>query len=411
MSYTDASSTESAEAAETAGFDVFAFDPETSRHPQEMYRALRETGPVVSLGPMGCVITTREAALDAFRQPEIFSSAATVDSLPLGSVRPLIPLQIDPPEHLKYRKLLDPLFAPRNLAELEQPVAALVHDLIDQFIDRGECDFSTEFSVPLPSQVFLTLLGLPLSDLALFLEMKDGIIRPDHVVGKPREHPETAQYQKEIGASVYDYFNEVLDDRETERRDDLLSRFLDAEVEGHRLTRDDILDICFLFFIAGLDTVSASLDCFFGYLCDHPEQRAQLVADPSLVPSAVEELLRWESPVGGIMRVAAQDAEFYGCPIKRGDMVSISIGSIDTDDTALPDAYEVRFDREVNPHNAFGGGVHRCLGSHLARLELRVALREWHARIPEYSVKPGHELVYTPAIRSLDTFPMVFTAR
>ena len=129
------------------------------------------------------------------------------------------------------------------------------------------------------------------------------------------------------------------------------------------------------------------------------------------MPSAVEELLRWETPVGGIVRVATEDAEILGCPIKKGDMVSISLGSIDTDEAALPDAYDVRFDREVNPHNAFGGGVHRCLGSHLARLELRVALREWHTRIPEYSVKPGHELVYTPAIRSLDTFPMVFTAR
>ena len=202
----------------------------------------------------------------------------------------------------------------------------------------------------------------------------------------------------------------MLDEREVERRNDLLSRFLDAEVDGHQLTRNDILDVCFLFLIAGLDTVSASLDCFFGYLCEHPEQRRQLVDDPSLVPSAVEELLRWESPVGGIARVAAQDTELLGCPIKQGDMVSISLGSVDTDEAALPDAYEVRFDREVNPHNAFGGGVHRCLGSHLARLELRVALREWHTRIPEYSVKPGHELVYTPAIRSLDTFPMVFTA-
>jgi cytochrome P450 len=295
------------------------------------------------------------------------------------------------------------------MAALEAPVAALVNDLIDGFVERGECDFSAEFSVPLPSQVFLTLLGLPLSDLDLFQKMKDGIIRPDHVVGKPRDHADTLAYQNEIGQSIDDYFNRVLDEREVERRDDLLSRFLDAEVDGHRLTREDILDICFLFFIAGLDTVSASLDCFFGYLCDHPEQRAQLVADPALVPSAVEELLRWETPVGGIMRVAATDTELLGCPIKRGEMVSISLGSVDTDEVALPDAYEVRFDREVNPHNAFGGGIHRCLGSHLARLELRVAMREWHARIPEYSVKPGHELVYTPAIRSLDTFPMVFS--
>jgi len=408
MSYTDAQPDASDASDE---FHAFSFDPESSRHPQEMYRALRGASAVVSVPGMGHVITTKEAAMEAFRHPEVFSSAATVDSLPMGSVRPLIPLQIDPPDHVKYRKILDPLFAPRNMARLEAPVAALVNDLIDRFVDRRECDFSVEFSVPLPSQVFLTLLGPPLSYLELFLKMKDGIIRPDHVVGKSREHPETVAYQNEIGASVYDYFNQVLDEREVERRDDLLSGFLDAEVDGQRLTREDILDICFLFFIAGLDTVSASLDCFFGYLCEHPEQRAQLVADPSLVPSAVEELLRWESPVGGIMRVAAEDTELLGCPIKAGDTVSISIGSVDTDEAALADAYTVRFDRDVNPHLAFGGGVHRCLGSHLARLELRVALREWHARIPEYSLKPGHELVYTPAIRSLDTFPMVFTAR
>ncbi len=399
------------EPAAPEGVELFSLDPETNRHPQEMYRALRATSPVLSLDGMGHVLTTKEAAMEAFRRPEVFSSAATVATLAMGSVRPLIPLQIDPPDHVKYRKILDPLFAPRHMAALEEPVAALVNDLIDGFIDRGEVDFAQEFSVPLPSQVFLTLLGLPLSDVELFLKMKDGIIRPDHVVGKPRDDAETLAYQNEIGQSIYDYFNHVLDDREVERRDDLVSRFLDAEVEGERLTREDILDICFLFFIAGLDTVSASLDCFFGYLCEHPEQRAQIVADPSLVPSAVEELLRWETPVGGIMRVAAEDAEILGCPIAKGDMVSISLGAVDTDEVALPDAYEVRFDREVNPHNAFGGGVHRCLGSHLARLELRVALREWHRRIPEYAVKEGHELVYTPAIRSLETFPMVFTAR
>jgi cytochrome P450 len=393
------------------GVDIFDLDPETSRHPQDLYRTLRDLAPVLSLDGMGHMLTTREAALECFRRPEVFSSAATQGTLAMGTVRPLIPLQIDPPDHVKYRKILDPLFAPRHMAALEAPVAALVHERIDSFVDRRECDFSTEFSVPLPSQVFLTLLGLPLSDLPTFLTMKDGVIRPDHIVGKSRDEPETLAYQNEIGASIYAYFNDVLDERENERRDDLLSRFLDAEVDGHQLTREDILDVCFLFLIAGLDTVSASLDCFFGYLCEHPEQRRQLVADPSLVPSAVEELLRWETPVGGIARVAAEDAEILGCPIKKGDMISISLGSIDTDEAALPDAYEVRFDREVNPHNAFGGGVHRCLGSHLARLELRVALREWHTRIPEYSVKPGHELVYTPAIRSLDTFPMVFRAR
>jgi len=391
--------------------DAFSMDPETSRHPQEMYRMLREASPVLTIDGFGHVLTTREAAQECFRQPKLFSSAATADgTLKMGTARPLIPLQIDPPDHVKYRKILDPLFAPRRVAELEEPVAALVHERIDAFAGRGECDFSQEFSIPLPSEVFLTLLGLPLSDLPAFLRMKDGVIRPDHVVGQRRDHPDTLAYQNEIGASIYAYFDEVLDAREVERRDDLLSRFLDAEVDGHKLTRHDILDVCFLFLIAGLDTVSASLDCFFGFLCEHPELRHQLVDDPTLVPGAVEELLRWETPVTGLIRVATEDTEILGCPIAKGDTVSVSLGAVDTDETAIADAYEVKFDREANPHFAFGGGVHRCLGSHLARLELRVAVREWHRRIPEYAVRPGHELVYTSGIRSLETFPMVFPA-
>jgi cytochrome P450 len=198
--------------------------------------------------------------------------------------------------------------------------------------------------------------------------------------------------------------------REVARRDDLLSRFLDAEVDGHGLTREDILDICFLFLIAGLDTVSASLDCFYGYLADHPEQRRAIVEDPSIIPAVVEELLRWETPVTGVARVATVDTELGGCPIKAGENVMAVLGGANTDEAELADSFEVRFDRDVNRHLAFGGGVHRCLGSHLARLELRVALREWHARITDYEVKPGHELLYTPDIRSLQTFPMVFTA-
>lgn len=409
--------TETAESSsEPAGYGpspaLFGADADTSRHPQGMYRMLREAGPVLTIEGVGHVLTTREAAQECFRRPQVFSSAATAEgTLRMGTQRPLIPLQIDPPDHVQYRKILDPLFAPRRVAVLEEPVAALVHELIDAFVDRGECDFAREFSIPFPSQVFLTLLGLPLSDLPVFLRMKDGVIRPDHVVGKPREHPDTIAYQDEIGASIYAYFDEVLDAREEERRDDLLSRFLDAEVDGHRLTRHDILDVCFLFLIAGLDTVSASLDCFFGFLCEHPEQRRRLVDDPTLVPAAVEELLRWETPVTGVMRVATEDTEILGCPITRGDTVNVSLGAVDTDETAFDDAYAVRFDREANPHHAFGGGVHRCLGSHLARLELRVALREWHRRIPEYAVAPGHELVYTPGIRSLETFPMVFPVR
>jgi cytochrome P450 len=387
------------------GSPFSAMDPETARHPQPSYKVLRDLMPVMRIDGAGVLLSRRGEIDEAFRHPEVFSS--NMSAVDLKNVRPLIPLQIDPPEHKKFRKLLDPLFAPKQMKPLEAPIARLVNELIDGFGDATEIDFARQFSVPFPSQVFLTLLGLPLDELPRFIKLKDGIIRPDHVTGRPRESPEAQAYQSEIAQSIYAYFDEVLDERENERRDDLLSRLIDAEVEGHRLTRHDVLDICFLFFIAGLDTVSASLDCFFGYLADHPEQRRRIVDDPSTIPSVVEELLRWESPVIGVARVAVEDTELAGCPIRKGEHVMVLLGSANTDEAEFGDADEVRFDRDENRHLAFGGGIHRCLGSHLARLELRVALREWHARLPDYHVKPGVQLDYTPGIRSLDTFPMV----
>ncbi len=375
-------------------------------NPQPVWKLMREE-PVMSIDDLpsgrGVLLSRKEEIMEALRHPEIFSS--NMDAVDLKNKRPMIPLQIDPPDHKKFRKLLDPIFAPRKMAVMDDEVSSLVNRSIDRFIDRGEVDFAKEFSIPFPSEVFLTLLGLPLEELDTFLTMKDGIIRPDHVTGKLYGSHEASAYQQKIADSVYDYFNKVLDLREKERKDDMLSHFLDAEVEGDRLTREDILDICFLFLIAGLDTVTATLDCMFAFLAQHPEQRRQLVEDPSLIPNAIEELLRWETPVMGIARVAVQDTELNGCPIHAGEQVMVMIGSANTDEAEFPDGDVVRFDRDVNPHIAFGGGIHRCLGSHLARLELRVALREWHKRIPDYEVEPGHELVYTPGIRSIDYLP------
>jgi cytochrome P450 len=385
-------------------------DPEMARNPQPVFKVMREE-PVMSVDlPSGRgILLSRKAEIDeALRHPEIFSS--NMDAVDLKNKRPMIPLQIDPPDQRKYRKLLDPIFSPRKMTAMDESVSALVNHLIDQFIDRGEVDFAKEFSIPFPSQVFLTLLGLPPEELDTFLTMKDGIIRPDHVTGKRYGSKEATDYQQKVADSVYDYFNQVLDQREVERRDDLLSHFLDAELEGDSLTREDILDICFLFLIAGLDTVTATLDCMFSFLAQHPEQRQQLVDDPSLIPNAIEEMLRWETPVMGIARVAVKDTELNGCPIGAGDQIMIMIGSANTDEAEFPDADVVRFDREVNRHLAFGGGIHRCLGSHLARMELRVALREWHKRIPEYEIEPGQTLEYTAGIRSIDHFPMRFTA-
>jgi cytochrome P450 len=373
--------------------------------PQPVYRAMRESGAVVPVDDSMVVVCRRAEVEEVFRRPELFSS--NMSAVDLQNVRPLIPLQIDPPEHKKYRKILDPLFAPRQMAQLEEPVTELVGRLLDAFEGRDEIDFAQEFSIPFPSQVFLTLLGLPLDELPRFLAMKDGIIRPDHVTGTDRMSETAVSHQRATAQSIYEYFDAVLDERQREPRDDLLTTFLHTEVEGHSLSREDILDICFLFLIAGLDTVTASLDCMFAYLARHPDERRQIVEDPSVIPSAVEELLRWETPVMGVQRVALEDTELGGCPVRKGQQVSVLLGSANTDDAEFGDGDTVRFARDPNRHLAFGGGIHRCLGSHLARQELRVALREWHARIPDYSIKPGHTLAYTTGIRSIDHFPMV----
>ena len=385
-----------------------AMDSEMAARPQPVFKVMRDTMPVMPVEGMGLVLTKRVDVEQVLRHPEIFSS--NIDAVDLKNLRPLIPLQIDPPDHRKFRRLLDPIFSPRKVAVLEEKLTRGVNELIDKFIDRGTVDFAEEFSIPFPTRVFLELLGLPVEELPSFLAMKSGIIRPNIVTGRPYGSREAQEHQQKTADSIYEYFSKVLVEREADRRDDILSSFLDATVDGHRLTHEDIVDICFLFLIAGLDTVTATLDCMFGYLANHPEQRKQIAENPSIIPTAVEELLRWETPVMGIVRVAVKDAEVGGCPVRKDDRVMVMLGSVNTDEADLADADVVRFDRSENRHLAFGGGVHRCLGSNLARLELRVAVREWHRRIPDYQVADGHELVYTPSIRSIGYFPMVFTA-
>jgi cytochrome P450 len=393
--------------AEGDGDPFSQMDPEMARCPQPLYRDMRSAMRVMPMD--GSVVVGGRAEVDeALRNPQLFSS--DMSAVDLQNVRPLIPLQIDPPDHRQYRRILDPLFAVKKMAELEQPVADLINDLIDRFEDRTDINFATEFSTLFPTQVFLVLLGLPVDDLPTFLAMKDGIIRPHQVTGTTFGSPEATAFQKQTADSVYTYFEDVLEQRAQTPQNDLLSLFLVTEIEGRKLTRHEMLDICFLLLIAGLDTVTATLDCMFAYLVEHPDQRQQICDDPSIIPTAVEELLRWETPVMGVVRTAQADSEIGGCPVAKGDTVIALLGSANTDEADMDDADVVRFDRTVNRHLAFGGGVHRCLGSHLARLELRVALAEWHRRIPDYSIADGVQLEYTGGIRSIENFPMVLAA-
>jgi cytochrome P450 len=376
--------------------------------PQPMYKALRESNPVFRT-PQAIVLSRLADIEMALKRTDLFSS--NMDAVDLGNDRPLIPLQIDPPEHAKYRRILDPLFTPREMAKREPRVTELVNEMIDTFADRGECDFHAEFAVPLPCTVFLQLLGLPLEDLDKFLEWKDGVIRPEGDSSFARRHETSAP----VAQQIYEYFERAIDDHIASPRDDVLSAMIAADVpgEGRPLSRGELLDICFLFLIAGLDTVTDSLDCFFVYLARHPDHRHQLIEQPDLLPHAIEELLRWETPVPGVARVAMQDVEVGGCPISKGERVSPLLGAANTDPAEFADPDVVDFTRNPNRHRAFGGGAHRCLGSHLARMELRVALREFHRRIPDYEITPGTELTYTAALRSVEALPLTFpvTAR
>ena len=321
----------------------------------------------------------------------------------LGNVRPLIPLNVDPPLHSKYRKLLDPLFAPKRMDEQEKDITRRVVALIDGFIEAGECNFTEDFAEIFPSSVFLGLMGLPEVELRMFLRMRDGILHPEKIDPDALVDPEKrATVMAQTGQEIYEYFGALADERIRKPADDVMSKFVVSEVEGVRLSRDDVVDICYLMLIAGLDTVSDSLTCMYAFLANNPEHRRRIAQDPSCVPGAVEELLRWESPVPfGVPRVATVDTELpNGCPIKQGTAVMVMYGAANVDADQCPVPFDVLFDRESNRHIAFGGGVHRCLGSHLARRELRVTLTEWHRRIPDYWLKAGHEhLEYPPGLR------------
>ena len=379
-------------------------------HPQPMFKMLRDAAPVVHMegdddrlpGAGGIHIVGGDDDVRAVLHDwEVFSSGE--DAVAIGQVRPLIPLQIDPPEHRNYRKLLDPLFAPKRIALLEDRTRALVRDLVATVAGDGHCNFHDAIAEPLPTTVFLQLLGLPLDRAKEFIALKDGIVRPP-----ARTSQERVAMVNATGQKIYAVLQEVVDERLAERQDDFISLFLDSEVDGHRLTPEDVIDIGYLFFLAGLDTVTASLDCMLAYLAQHPDQRQELVEDPGLIPHAVEELLRWESPVQGVIRITTQDTVLNGCPIGANQSVSVMLGSANTDERTWERPDEVDFHREVNKHIAFGGGAHRCLGSHLARMELRVALEEWHLAVPEYHLPEGIELRYSQGLRSIDNLELIW---
>jgi len=386
---------------------VNLFDADFASCPQGVYRTLVTKCPVAHAAFTETPVLSRyEDVVWALRHPEIFSSEMEMQ-MALGTERPMIPQQIDPPEQTRFRKILDPRFSRKRMATIEPDVRRHANELIDRFYARGECEFDHEFAIPLPCNAFLSLMGLPASDLDLFLELKDGIIRPQTKIGS-LDPGKAKEHRIATGRRIYAYFEDVIAQRRKAPGDDMVSYLLEAEIEGHKLSQNEILDVSFLLILAGLDTVTATLDCNVAYLAANPQARRRLVERPELVPAAVEELLRWETPVMAVPRVVKKKVTVHGVELQEGAMVTLLLGASNVDESEFPEAMRVDLERERNRHMAFGSGPHRCLGSHLARMELQVALEEWHRRIPEYAIKPGETPRHTPGIREIQHLPLVW---
>jgi cytochrome P450 len=376
----------------------------SSAEPQSMYVELAQKCPVAHNPNGTMIILTMDDTLYINKHRSVEQASKF-----LGSNRPAIPLGLDGPEHTKYRRLLDPVFTAKRIAPLADQVRALAHELIDGFIDGHEIDAYQQWCEPLPSQIFLSIMGLPMDDLPGFLNFKELTLGNERL---ERDTPEVAAAKRaEAVQWIQDYFNRSLDEREArgDPGDDMLGWLLTAEAGGEKLTREDIHDILGLLMIAGLDTVAASLACFLSYFARYPEQRAYVVADPSRWPRAVEELMRFESPVTDGGRIAVEDLELpSGTKVPAGSLMVMSWSAADLDPQYFPNPLTVDLDRSPNPHIGFASGFHRCLGSHLARMEMVVAMEAWHQRIPEYRIKPGAELAYSGNPRAPHTFPLVW---
>jgi cytochrome P450 len=325
-------------------------------------------------------LTSSRAVEFAATRPDLFSSAKASDFV--GSPVPMVPIAIDPPDHTRFRRLLDPYFGPKRMAEREPELRRQARELIDGIIEKGECELIADLAQPFPSQVFLTLFGLPLEDRDKLVRWKNAILQ--------LVDPLTTEVTEEVmvpALELYTFLTEHISQRQAAPRSgDLLSQLLTLEDGG--LTDPEILGLCFLFVLAGLDTVSSSLGFAFANLATNPDLRRQISNDFTLIPSFIEENLRIEVPVPLSPRVTTEDVEVEGVLIPKDTSVVLMFGSANRDARTYVDPDTVNLGRRAT-HFAFGRGPHRCLGSHLARLELRLILEEWHTRIPDYELAAG----------------------
>lgn len=370
------------------------------------WRMIRAHGSVVDLGGEFALADV-DTVETAFRQPTVFSSKKAFDVL--ASPLPLVPIAFDPPEQTRYRRILQPFFSPRAIRPLEGDLRRQLVDIIEPLAARGECDFVAEVADIFPVQAFLTLFGFPLDMRDQLIEWKDAVLGLTDASGNTPLDGAAAEAAMGKAGELFLYLADLVAKRRGVAGEDVLSQLLCLAGE-EALTDEEAIGLCFLFVLAGLDTVSGSLGFGLERLARNPLQRREIVDDPSLVPAAVEELVRLDPPALFVPRVTAEETVLDGLTLPAGTRVSGYLAAANRDENRHPDPYAVNFHRGDNPHASFGIGVHRCLGSHLARMEMRLVYEEWHKRIPEYGIAPGA----VPRVRwprgtiGLEALPLVF---
>jgi cytochrome P450 len=329
------------------------------------------------------VLTRADDIREAFQRPDVFSSAEF--SIPWGAFpRTMRPLALDPPEHGQYRQPLAPLFAPAAVARRAPDVRRICSDLVAGFAGSGRCDVVAEFARPFPTTVFVEMLGLPLTEAATFLRWNHDLV---HAYDDP-------EVRRAAGRSIVGYLDELVRTRAKEGAtgDDLLAALMRASVAGRPLDHEELVDYAFMLFVAGLDTVAAMLSFTFQVLATRPDLRGALAAQPELVPNAVEEFLRARAIIN-TARLVTRDVTFAGVAMRAGDRVLLSTALGSRDPCEVDRADRIVLDRDVNRHLAFGAGPHRCVGSHLARLELAIAVEEFLRQVPDFRAVPDERTV------------------
>jgi cytochrome P450 len=368
-------------------YDFDIHSPEQADIVFDTYAEMRSKCPVAHSSHYGghFVVTTYDEIHDILRNPTVFSSRVINVPESIGQDGEMIPIQIDPPDHTAYRAIINPLFSPKRMRELEPQIRGLVNDLIDKMLENKKVDFIDAFAKELPSQVFLALMGWDIADAPKLNHWTDTMVLGDPSL--PEEENEALR--EATGMEAYAYFAEMIDLR-TERpsdAEDITQILMNSTFEGRELTQFEILNILLLMMIGGLHTVQGQLAHTIIYLAENPHVRKQLTDDLDLVPTAVEEMLRYESAICPARQVT-EDVVVNGVQMHAGDMVLIPFAAANRDPGKFDDPDAVDLAREPNPHLAFGAGNHRCVGSHLARLELRVAFEELHRRMPDYRLDP-----------------------